>query len=338
MKLQAHLDRAALLGQSVRAKRMAPVLLAVCLFALGCAIRLPAALQQMDKEQAKSQALDEQQSALNGERATLDSLRASVAGAEQRLQVALWNMAAGQDMSDLVDHISALGRAHGLLIELLRVQEAQPHGEYQQVPLELRVKGEYAGVRQWLLEWLGQARLLRTGDMSLEPVTGQPGMVQLRLQVDAFQATVPTLQPQTLAQLPASVPAAAPQVDPFRPQQDRLPDRGLASVPLSQVRMVGSLSRAQANEALLMAAGKVHRVRLGDRVGRDQGVVTHIDSVQVEIREHWFMDGAWHERVAFISMATPVGKEALVLDEQDMEMAIGNPAAAVDGNGGPLPG
>ncbi|MBF8673265.1 pilus assembly protein PilP [Pseudomonas fulva] len=338
MKLQVPFERAAQFGQSVQAKRMAPALLACCLFTLGCAIRLPAALQQMDREQARSQALDERQSVLNRERAKLDSLRASVAEAEQRLQVALWNMATGQDMSDLVDHIAALGRAHGLLIELLRVQEAQSHDQYQQVPLKLRVKGEYAGVRQWLLEWLGQARLLRTGDMSLEPVPGQPGMVQLRLQVDAFQATVPTQQPQALAQLPASAPASAPQVDPFWPQQDRLPDRGLASVPLSQVRMVGSLSRSQATEALLLAAGKVHRVRLGDRVGRDQGVVAHIDSGQVEIREHWFMDGAWHERVAFISMATPVGKEALVLDEQDMEMAIGNPAAAVDRNGRPLPG
>ncbi|KTT18460.1 pilus assembly protein PilP [Pseudomonas putida] len=338
MKLQTVFERAAAFGQSARAKSLAPVLLACCLFILGCAIRLPAALQQMDREQARAQALDERQSALNAERAGLDSLRAAVAEAEQRLQVALWSMAAGQDMSDLVDHIAALGRAHGLLIELLRVQEAQTHGDYQQVPLELRVKGEYAGVRQWLFEWLGQARLLRTGDMSLEPVTGQPGMVQLRLQVDAFQATVPTLPAQALAQLPARMPVAAPHVDPFRPQQDQLPDRGLASVPLSQVRMVGSLSRAQAHEALLMAAGKVHRVRLGDRVGRDQGVVAHIDPGQVEIREHWFMDGAWHERVAFISMATPAGKEALILDEQDMEMATRNPAVAVDGNGRPLPG
>lgn len=338
MRLQAAFEQVTMIGQSRRVRGLAPVLLACSIFALGCAMRLPAALQHIEQGQAGARALDERQAALELQLADLDSLRATLTGTEQRLQEALWYMAAGQDMSDLVESIVASGRAHGLRIELLRVQEAQAQGEYQKVPLELLVTGEYAGVRQWLFDWLGQPRLLRSGDMSLIPASGQPGVLQLRLQVDAFQATAPTQPPQALAQLPASAPVAAPQVDPFRPQLDRLPVNGLVGAPLSQVRMVGTLSRAQAYEAVLTTGGKVYRVRLGDRVGRDQGVVTHIDAGQVEVREKWFMEGVWQERVAFLSLATRVGKEALVRDEQVMEMDTGNPAAAADGDSRPLSG
>ncbi|MGA9660135.1 MAG: pilus assembly protein PilP, partial [Pseudomonas alloputida] len=113
---------------------------------------------------------------------------------------------------------------------------------------------------------------------------------------------------------------------------------GLVGVPLAQLEMVGSLARGTAREALLMAAGKLYRVRPGDRVGRDQGVVKHIDQRQVEVRERLFMAGVWHERTAFITLAKRLGKEASDPNENVDEIPAGNPAVDPAGFGDALPG
>ena len=329
--------------RSGRFRQLAPALVAVALFGLGCAIRLPTVLQQQAQEEARHTELDEQQSAMAVQLAELERLRASVATAERRLQEAHWHLAAGEGMSDLLERLAASGHAHGLLIERFVVHEDEQQKDEQQtgfrkVPLELQVVGRYAALRQWLGDWLGQARVLRSGDVQLAAVAGQPGLLRLQLRVDAYQAQAPLPAPAVLAHMPARGVPAAPAVDPFAPGATRLTGTGLASVPLAQLEMVGSLSRGAAHEALLMAAGRLYRVRPGDRVGRDQGVVARIDQSQVEVRERLFMAGVWQERTAFITLAKRLGKEAPDHDEDVDEMGVGSPVADPAGVGDALSG
>lgn len=319
--------------RSRRFRQLAPVLVAVALFGLGCAIRLPAVLQQQAHEKARYIELNEQQAASAVQLAELEQLQASVAIAEQRLQEAHWHLAAGEDMSDLLDRLAASGHAHGLLIERFDVHEDEQQAGLRKVPLELQVVGRYAALRQWLGDWLGQARVLRSGDLQLAAVAGQPGLLRLQLRVDAYQALAPTPAPAALARMPARGMAAAPAVDPFAPGATRLTGTGLANVPLAQLEMVGSLSRGEEHEALLVAAGRLYRVRPGDRVGRDLGVVVKVDQSQVEVRERLFMAGVWHERTAFITLAKRLGKEAPDHDENIEEMGAGSGAADPAGVG-----
>lgn len=321
---------------SRRLRRLAPVLVAVLLFSLGCSIRLPSLLQQQAQEHARYAALDQQQAASSAQLAELEHLQAAVADAERRLREAHWHLAAGESMSDLLDRLAASGRAQGLLIERLEVHEDQQQAGFRRVPLELQVVGRYAALRVWLDDWLSQTRILRSGDMRLEAADDQPGLLRLRLQVDAYHASAPMPAAGLLAQLPAVAASPAPALDPFAPKAMQMASSGLASVPLGQLEMVGSLSRGAAHEALLMAAGRLYRVRQGDRLGRDLGVVTQVDPRHVEVRERLFLAGLWHERTAFVSLARRLGKEAPDQDENSEEMGTGGVAAYPAGVGDAL--
>lgn len=328
----------AVVERSSRFRQLAPALVAIALFGLGCAIRLPAVLQQQAQEEVRHTELSERQSAKAVQLAELERLQASVAIAERRLQEAHWHLAAGEGMSDLLERLAASGHAHGLLIERFVVHADEQQAGFRRVPLELRVVGRYASLRQWLGDWLGQARVLRSGDVQLAAVASQPGLLRLQLRVDAYQALAPLPEPAVLARMPARGVPAAPAVDPFAPGATRLTGTGLASVPLAQLEMVGSLSRGAAHEALLMAAGRLYRVRPGDRVGRDQGVVARVDQSQVEVHERLFMAGVWQERTAFITLARRLGKEAPDYDENVDEMGAGSHAADPAGVGDALSG
>lgn len=321
-----------------RFRRLAPVLVAVVLFSVGCAVRLPAFLQQQAGEDARHAELHQLQASRALQLAELQKLRASVAGAEQRLQAARWQLAAGEGMSDLLERLTVSGHAQGLLVERLEVQEGEHQDGFHKVPLELQVVGPYPALRLWLDEWLGQARVLRSGDMRLAAADRQPGLLRLQLRVDAYHAPVPMPSTAVMAHIPARAALARPAVDPFAPPATRLEGGGLVGVPLAQLEMVGSLARGAAREALLMASGKLYRVRAGDRVGRDQGLVKHIDQRQVEVRERLFMAGEWHERTAFITLANCLGKEALDQNENVDEIPAGSPAADSAGIGDALPG
>ena len=317
---------------------IAPVLVAGMVFGLGCALRLPAGLQQQAQEAARQATLNEQQAASAAKLEELQRLRASLAFAERRLLEAHWHLAAGEGMSELVDRLAASGHAHGLLVERFDVQEVEQQAGYWKVPLQVQVVGRYMDLRQWLGDWLGQARLLRSGDMKLAAVAGQPGLLRLQLQVDAFQASAPVPTPEVLALMPAKAATPVPGVDPFAPGAIRVAGSGLGSVPLAQLEMVGSLSRGAAHEALLMAAGRLYRVRTGERLGRNHGVVARVDQGQVEVRERLFMAGVWHERTAFITLAKRPGKEAPNQNEARDEMGVGGPAADPAGVGDAVSG
>lgn len=256
---------------SGRFRRLAPVLVAVVLFSLGCAMRLPALLQQQAREDARHVELSQLQAASASQLAELERLKALTVIAEQRLQAAHWYLAAGESMSDLLERLAVSGHAHGLLVERLDVGEGEQQAGFSKVPLVVQVVGRYSALRLWLGDWLGQARILRSGDMSLATVDRQPGLLRLQLRVDAYHAATPLKAPAMLADLPARAAMVAPEVDPFAPAAARVASAGLVGVPLAQLEMVGSLARGAAREALLMAAGKLYRVRPGDRVGRDQG-------------------------------------------------------------------
>lgn len=110
---------------SGRFRRLAPVLVAVVLFSLGCAMRLPALLQQQAREDARHVELSQLQAASASQLAELERLKALTVIAEQRLQAAHWYLAAGESMSDLLERLAVSGHAHGLLVERLDVGEGE---------------------------------------------------------------------------------------------------------------------------------------------------------------------------------------------------------------------
>ena len=67
--------------------------------------------------------------------------------------------------------------------------------------------------------------------------------------------------------------------------------------------MVGVLSNSQGMQALIRGAGSVHRVKVGDYLGRNHGRVTSIEEGRVDVVEivpDW--EGGWLERPRTLSL------------------------------------
>lgn len=225
----------------------------------------------------------------------LPAAQKALAASQVQLQDARWRLAAGQEVSDLLDQLARFGHVHGLLIEQLDVGEPTQADGYLIAPLQLQVVGHYSALRVWLEDWLGQIRLLHVSTLQLAAAR-PPGMLRLRLQVKAFDAGQQLPAPASLAHQRASLQASPPQVDPFQAWSARGATNDLAGVPLAQLQMVGSLAREGRYQALVWWSGRLYRVRLGDPLGRDQGVVVQIDEGQIEVREQVLLGGAWQER------------------------------------------
>jgi len=66
------------------------------------------------------------------------------------------------------------------------------------------------------------------------------------------------------------------------PSQTRPP---LDALPLASMRLVGSVQRGRETLAMLRVQGLIYSVRVGDRIGQDQGRVSAITSAGLVVRE-----------------------------------------------------
>ncbi|MNI58194.1 Pilus assembly protein, PilP [compost metagenome] len=138
--------------------------------------------------------------------------------------------------------------------------------------------------------------------------------------------------------IPARDEVLPPALDPFSAWSGRVVRQGLASVPLAQLEMVGSLSRGMEHEALLSSAGRLYRVRSGDRLGRDEGLVERVDEHQVTVRERLFVGGTWRERTTLLTLRKGVDREIKEDNERVDEVAGGGLAADAVAGGNALSG
>jgi len=314
----------ALIERSQLVRRALPFAVGLIVVGGGCLFRLPYWLQLQEEEHARQVRLLQVHETRAAEVLALSRMREGLDAARQHLQDARWRLAAGADMSDLLDQLAASGHAHGLHFERLDVLDEVNHQPgYCQTSLDVQVVGRYSGLRMWLDDWLGQVRLLRAEALWLAPAEDRPGLLRLGMRVHAYQADGEVPEPSTLADRPARGEMLPVVLDPFSEWATRIAQAGLASVPLAQLQMVGSLQRGPQREALLSAAGRLYRVRPGDRLGRDGGVVVEVGERQLNVRERLFLGGVWRERTVMLTLRKSVTMEASDGDEMAIEMDDG---------------
>ena len=112
------------------------------------------------------------------------------------------------------------------------------------------------------------------------------------------------------------------EVDPFRPERievataagtgpaasgkqpdlDR-PKEPLESFPLESIQMVGSLTQGRETFGLVKAGPNLYRVRKGNYMGQNFGVITGIDEVQISLKE-LIQEGSgeWIERASALQL------------------------------------
>lgn len=135
--------------------------------------------------------------------------------------------------------------------------------------------------------YMNQMRLQAPGSIEPMPVIrSYPSFTY-----DASALRSPFQPPQRLDLAARRQGASAVRPDPQRARQY------LEGFDIEQLQMVGTLSNASGSFALLRGAGGIHRLQVGDYLGRNEGRVVTISESQIEVVEI-VPDGAgaWQER------------------------------------------
>jgi type IV pilus assembly protein PilP len=114
------------------------------------------------------------------------------------------------------------------------------------------------------------------------------------------------------------------QIDPFRPErvevvaagraapsamasvleeQKKRPPEPLEAFPLESIQMLGTISQQKETFALVKAGPSLYRVRKGNYMGQNFGVITEIDEAQISLKE-LVQDstGDWVERMSSLQL------------------------------------
>jgi type IV pilus assembly protein PilP len=112
------------------------------------------------------------------------------------------------------------------------------------------------------------------------------------------------------------------QIDPFRPErievaaaragsattalleeQKKRPPEPLEAFPLESIQMLGTITQNQETFALVKAGPNLYRVRKGNYMGQNFGVITAIDEAQISLKE-LVQDstGDWVERMSSLQL------------------------------------
>lgn len=124
-----------------------------------------------------------------------------------------------------------------------------------------------------------------------EPKEFSPQTYDGRAAVDPFDAQKVQMAVARQAQARASASAIKPDLDRRR--------EVLEGFSLDQIRMVGMMRNAGANVALLETSGQLHKVQVGNYIGQNFGLITHVSETEVQLKEI-VQDaaGEWVERTS----------------------------------------
>lgn len=144
-----------------------------------------------------------------------------------------------------------------------------------------------------LQQWVDEVKARRGGEIPPPPTrkTYQPFVYEAEELVDGVMR--PRRDPFALNIVEEPQQAeGAPRPDPERRREP------LEEFPLDSLAMVGTIGKGEGMQALIQAPDKVvHRVSVGNYMGRDHGRITRISETEVELIE-LISDGAgsWRER------------------------------------------
>jgi type IV pilus assembly protein PilO len=247
--------------------------------------------------------------------ALLVALPAQQAQAQQRLTAIEKQLPSPADMHALLSALSRAALARQLQIGLLRPQALAPGPLYADQRMALQLTGRFEDLSKFALDLAGLPWPVAVHSVTLLPAEGDTLRMDMVLRTLHTLPAVQSSATSELALRPAFVPvnskAVAPErsaalsplpgVTPFSPLRllpaapvavpapaRTAPDRfkpPLESAPLSAMRMVGSVLGTGPPVALLRVNGRIYLVRVGDRLGPDQGQVSDIGPTGLALRE-----------------------------------------------------
>ncbi|MDD1013971.1 pilus assembly protein PilP [Pseudomonas rubra] len=212
-----------------------------------------------------------------------------------RLHQARRQLLAVGEEPELFETLSRLAEAHAVVIEQLQVLDVLATEHYQGLPLQLRLSGAFSALVAFFTDLAGQSRLVTVHALSLKPVDA--GLVLVELQARSYRPHALHSLEQGPPPEPAERRIVAALRNPFAPAAPQAAVDVLQGLALEQFEMVGSLASGGAYYALVQAQGRVYRLQIGDRLGRDEGQVVEVSERQLAVVEQVFVAGqGWQAR------------------------------------------
>lgn len=278
------------------------------LLGLAYFVHLRALFMDIDNGAEQSQRLYVEKLDKAAQAQALATSEAQLAAAYQHLDVSRWRLAAGGQLADLLEDIARHGQASGVLVEQLEPLPEVLHEQHSELPMQLQLRGTYLALATFVHGLTQLPRLIALKDFALSPVLAQDRTgLRLQVRVNAYRSREvsgvtgpPGLEPTWVR------PSPSFSRSPFEPPSPLLHRQYLETLALDQFEMVGSLARQQVRFALLQVTGIVHRLQVGDRIGRDNGQIVSIEEQQVEVAERIYVVGqGWVERRRTLSLRLP---------------------------------
>ena len=247
--------------------------------------------------------------------ALLVALPAQQAQAQQRLTELEQQLPGSADTHALLSALSRAALARQLQIGLLRPQAPAPGPLYADQRMALQLTGRFEDLSGFAMDLAGLPWPVAVHSFTLLPAQGDTLRMDMALRtlriLPAVQPSAtselalrPTLAPVTsmavapersaaLSPLPGVTPFSPLRLLPATPVALPAPARTtpgrfkppLESAPLDAMRMVGSVLGTGPPVALLRVNGRIYLVRVGDRLGPDQGQVSDIGPTGLALRE-----------------------------------------------------
>ncbi|TDF84982.1 pilus assembly protein PilP [Pseudomonas sp. H9] len=278
----------------------------VLMLGLAYSIYLRGLFVEIEQGAAQSRRLQIEQADKALQAQVLVTHKAQLAALHERLGASRWHLAAAGELADFLEDIAHQAQVGGVFIEQLELLPEIQHDQYIEMPMQLQLRGGYGALAAFAQGLAQLPRLVTQQNFSLLAAQQSgPAGLGMQLHVSAYRSRELALVAPQLELRPA-LPAPNFSRSPFEPSARVQPRQHLETLSLDQFEMVGSLARNQARFALLDAAGAVHRLQVGDRLGRDRGRIVRIEERQIEIAEDVFVAGkGWVERRRMLSMKVP---------------------------------
>jgi type IV pilus assembly protein PilP len=151
---------------------------------------------------------------------------------------------------------------------------------------------------QEIQQWMNQVK--RDAKVTVQPV---PPPTQFSPFVYEGQGVVEPFHPDKLEILFAKAKASTSFSSGIKaPDMDRRKEL-LESYPLDTIKMVGALNKRGMTFAVLQIDGAVHHAKVGNYIGMNFGMITHIDENAINIKEVvQDASGEWVERDAKLEL------------------------------------
>ena len=247
--------------------------------------------------------------------ALLAALPAQQDQAQQRLTELEKQLPGPANMHALLSALNRAALARQLQVGLLRPQVPVPGTLYADQRMALQLTGRFEDLSGFAQDLAGlpwpvavhsftmlpvQGDMLRM-DMELRSLRMLPAVQQSAASEQAPQPALAPVDSKTVLSERSAALALVPGVAPFSPLR-LLPAAPVAlpaparttpghfkppleSAPLAAMRMVGSVLGTGPPVALLRVNGRIYLVRVGDRLGPDQGQVSDIGPTGLALRE-----------------------------------------------------